>query len=64
MNRNLKLIINNNFVEDNKNLFFEKEELKIILNLYAKMVSKGSWKDYSLIISNKQVGFSVFKNSS
>ncbi len=64
MNRNLKLIINNNFVEDNKNLFFEKEELKIILNLYAKMVSQGSWKDYSLIISNKQVGFSVFKNSS
>ena len=51
MNRNLKLIINNNFVEDNKNLFFEKEELKIILNLYAKMVSQGSWKDYSLIIS-------------
>ena len=64
MNRNLKLIINNNFVEDNKNLFFEKEELKIILNLYAKMVSQGSWKDYSLIISNKQVGFSVFNNSS
>ena len=64
MNKNLKLIINNNFVEDNKNLFFEKEELKIILNLYAKMVSQGSWKDYSLIISNKQVGFSVFKNSS
>tara|TARA_B100000700_G_scaffold200675_1_gene220826 strand:+ start:313 stop:651 length:339 start_codon:yes stop_codon:yes gene_type:complete len=64
MNRNLKLIINNNFVEDNKNLFFEKEELKIILNLYAKMVSQGSWKDYSLIISNKQIGFSVFKNSS
>ena len=64
MNKNLKLIINNNFVEDNKNLFFEKEELKIILNLYAKMVSQGSWKDYSLIISNKQIGFSVFKNSS
>ena len=64
MNRNLKLVVNNNFIEDKKNLFFEKEELKIILDLYAKMVSQGSWKDYSLIISNKQVGFSVFKNSS
>tara|TARA_Y100000590_G_scaffold254850_1_gene286163 strand:- start:766 stop:1104 length:339 start_codon:yes stop_codon:yes gene_type:complete len=64
MNRNLKLIINDNFVENKKNFFFEKEELKIILDLYAKMVSQGSWKDYSLIISNKQVGFSVFKNSS
>ena len=63
MNRNLKLIVNNNFVEDKKHLFFEKEELKIILNLYAKMVSEGSWKDYGLNISSKQVGFSVFKNS-
>ena len=45
-----------------KNIF-EKNELKIILDLYAKMVSQGSWKDYGLSISSKQVGFSVFKNS-
>ena len=64
MNRNLKLVVNNNFIEDKKNLFFEKEELKIILDLYAKMVSNGSWKDYGLKISSKQVAFSVFKNSS
>ena len=64
MNNNLKLIINNS---NNKKLedkhFFEKEELKIILDLYAKMVSEGSWKDYGLNISGKQVGFSVFKNA-
>ena len=41
----------------------EKNELKIILDLYAKMVSEGSWKDYGLNISSKQVGFSVFKNT-
>ena len=28
-----------------------------------KMVSEGSWKDYGLNISSKQVGFNVFKNS-
>ena len=64
MNNNLKLVINN---IKGKNLeekhFFEKEELKIILDLYGKMVSQGSWKDYGLNISNKQVSFSVFKNS-
>ena len=37
--------------------------MKIILDLYAKMVSEGSWRDYGLNISSKQVGFSVFKNS-
>ena len=47
----------------NENHFFEKNELKIILDLYAKMVSEGSWKDYGLNISSKQVGFSVFKNA-
>ena len=63
MSRNLKLVINNDLKEENQRYFFKKEELKIILNLYAKMVSNGSWKDYGLNISSKQVGFSVFKNA-
>ena len=63
MSRNLKLVINNDLKEENQRYFFKKEELKIILNLYAKMVSDGSWKDYGLSISSKQVSFSVFKNA-
>tara|TARA_B100001029_G_C15043303_1_gene445245 strand:+ start:112 stop:450 length:339 start_codon:yes stop_codon:yes gene_type:complete len=63
MNRSLKLVINNSNNKNDKEYFFEKEELKIILDLYAKMVSEGSWKDYGLTISSKQVGFCVFKNS-
>ena len=63
MNRNLKLVINNIYSEKKPQYFFEKNELKIILDLYAKMVSEGSWKDYGLNISSKQVGFSVFKNA-
>ena len=60
----LKLIIKNSNLPTKKgNYFFDKSELKIILNLYAKMVSKGFWKDYGLNISNRQVGFSVFKNA-
>ena len=64
MNRNLRLVVNNsNQKQIEENYFFEKEELKIILDLYAKMVSEGSWRDYGLSISSKQVGFSVFKNA-
>ncbi len=63
MNKILKLVVNNNFKDKEENYFFEKSELKIILDLYAKMVSNGSWKDYGLNISSKQVGFSVFKNA-
>jgi len=63
MNRNLRLVINNNQKNENQRYFFEKQELKIILDLYAKMVSEGSWKDYGLSISSKQVSFSVFKNA-
>jgi len=63
MNRNLKLVINNSIKKFEEKYFFEKNELKIILDLYAKMVSAGSWKDYGLSISNRQVGFSVFKNA-
>jgi|TARA_B110000003_G_scaffold272345_1_gene308049 hypothetical protein len=63
MSKNLKLIINNVNKKIEEKYFFEKYELKIILDLYAKMVSAGSWKDYGLNISSRQVGFSVFKNS-
>ena len=63
MNRNLKLVVNNLNKNQNYKYFFEKDELKIILDLYAKMVSEGSWKDYGLTISSKQVEFSVFKNA-
>ena len=63
MNRNLKLVVNNLKKDEQINYFFEKNELKIILDLYAKMVSEGSWRDYGLSISSKQVSFSVFKNA-
>ena len=59
--KHLKLIVNND--NEDKDIFFNKIELQIILNLYAKMVSEGSWKDYGLNISSRQVGFSVFKNT-
>ena len=63
MNKKLKLVINNSLFEKDQKYFFEKNELKIILDLYAKMVSEGSWKDYGLNISSKQVSFSVFRNA-
>ena len=63
MNKNLKLVVNNVLKDEKQKYFFEKKELKIILDLYAKMVSEGSWKDYGLSISSKQVSFMVFKNA-
>ena len=59
MRNNLRLVVNNPHNKIEEKQFFEKDELKIILDLYAKMVSEGSWKDYGLSISSKQVGFSV-----
>ena len=61
----LKLIIKNSNLPTKKgNYFFDKSELKIILNLYAKMVSKGFWKDYGLNISKEKVSFNVYKRAS
>ena len=63
MRNNLRLVVNNPKYKIEEKQFFEKDELKIILDLYAKMVSEGSWKDYGLNISSKQVSFSVFRNA-
>ena len=60
--KHLKLIVNN---ENKKvDIFFNKKELKLILNLYAKMVSGGDWKDYGLSISKKEVSFNVYHRTS
>ena len=50
MNKNLKLVINNIDKKLENKVFFEKDELQTILDLYAKIVSEGSWKDYCLNI--------------
>ena len=60
--KNLKLVVNNDKkIKDN---FFNKTELKLILNLYAKMVSSGEWKDYGLSISKKEISFNVYHRAS
>ncbi len=60
--KKLHLIVNNNVLK--KDSFFNKNELKQILNLYAEMVSSGEWKDYGLTISKKEVSFNVYHRSS
>ena len=56
--KHLKLVINNE--KRKKDIFFNKMELQLILNLYAKMVSSGEWKDYGLSISKREVSFNVY----
>jgi hypothetical protein len=58
----LKLIVNNRNIK--RDFFFNKRELKSILNLYAEMVSGGEWKDYGLSVSKKEVSFNVYYRTS
>jgi len=60
--KHLKLVINNPL--EKKDYFFNKNELKSILNLYVKMVSSGEWKDYGLSISKKEISFNVYHKAS
>ena len=62
--KKLKLVINNDNNKKIKELFFIKQELKYILHLYAKMVSNGSWKDYSFSMGSKEVAFNVYQRAS
>ena len=61
--KNIKLVINNNFKKE-KEKFFIKKELQSILNLYAKMVSNGTWKDYSFSSGTKEISFDVYQRAS
>ena len=60
--KHLKLVVNNG--NKKRDVFFDKKELRLILNLYAKMVSGGEWKDYGLSISKREVSFNVYHRTS
>ena len=62
--KNIKLVVNNDIQKKEKEKFFIKKELQCILNLYAKMVSNGTWKDYSFSSGSREVSFDVYQRAS
>ncbi len=61
--RKFKLIVNNDF-DKKREKFFIKGELQSILNLYAKMVSNGTWKDYSFSSGFREISFNIYHRTS
>ena len=62
MKSKLKLVVNNRFHKKEK--FFIKKELQSILDLYARKVSSGDWKDYGLSINKKEITFDIYQRAS
>ena len=62
--KKITLIVNNSIKQKEREKFFIKKELQCILNLYAKMVSNGSWKDYSFSSCTKEISFDVYQRTS
>ena len=62
--KHIKLVVNNDKIKRGKEEFFIKKELQSILNLYAKMVSNGSWKDYAFSTGSREVSFDVYQRAS
>ncbi len=61
--KNIRLVINNETKKE-KEKFFVKRELQCILDLYAKMVSNGAWKDYSFSSGSREISFDVYQRAS
>ena len=62
--RNLKLVVNNVSDNNDREIFFVKKELQTILNLYGKMVSNGTWKDYGVSTGPREISFDIYQRSS
>ena len=62
--RNLKLVVNNISNNSDREKFFVKKELQTILNLYGKMVSNGTWKDYGVSIGPREISFDIYQRAS
>ena len=62
MKSKLRLVVNNKLYKKEK--FFFKRELQTILNLYARKVSSGDWRDYGLSINKREVTFDIYQRAS
>ena len=56
-------LVSSSSSSNNHNLYFSKNELSKILNLYSKGVSKGEWKDYALEFNKYNAFFYIFKHT-
>lgn len=44
-------------------VFFDRREFRVILNLYARMVGMGEWRDYAIGHDRDSCSFAVFRRS-
>jgi hypothetical protein len=47
-----------------KQISFNRAELRTILDLYARMVAEGEWRDYAIDFTRDKAVFSVFRRAS
>lgn len=43
---------------------FNRDELRLVLNLYGRMVAEGEWRDYAIDFERDRAVFSVFRRAS
>ena len=43
---------------------FNRDELRLVLNLYGRMVAAGEWRDYAIDFERDRAVFAVFRRSS
>ena len=56
-------LVSSSSSSNNHNLYFSKNELSKILNLYSKGVSRGEWKDYAIDFNKNNAFFYMFKHT-
>ena len=44
-------------------VFFDRAELDLILNVYGRMVAAGEWRDYGIAVLKEAAVFSVFRRT-
>ena len=53
----------NKILSDKNTIFFSKLEFTLILNLYSKQVSLGSWRDYAIDSKSDIAVFSIYRHT-
>ena len=46
-----------------KSVYFNRDEFRVILDIYSRYVVRGEWRDYAVDATSQRAIFSIFKHS-
>ena len=58
-----QLLLLSEYRRDGRRVFFDREDLNLLLGVYSRQVARGIWRDYAIDHRSNMAIFSIFRHT-